>query len=472
MGGVAAPLLKPQIFRAYDVRGIAGTDLTPGVFAIIGKAYGSYLQRRFQGRRVVVSRDNRPSSAALYDALIDGLRSTGIDVTPIGLAPSPLMYFAAFQWGMEGGVAVTASHNPVEFNGAKLLREQAMPLLPQEIQEVRVIAESGDFVTGVGTLETRDPTGEYLSLLADRFRLARPLRIVADPGNGVATLTGPAALEAIGADVVGLYTDLTEGFPNHLPDPQDPENVRDLAAEVVKQNADLGVAWDGDGDRIGVVDERGVRQEADRLVALLARDVLTRHPGAPILMDLKSSQGCILDVADHGGEPLLGRTGYSIFRRRMRNEEILFGGEVSGHIIFGEDYPYLDDGVYAACALAKIVASQALPPSSHFAGMRRFVTSPELKLPCDDEQKFRVVQALADSFRERFDVSELDGVRIQFSDGWALVRASNTYPCLSVRFEAETHDRYDAIRALLWEALRDYPEVTIPPGAGEPLPQP
>ncbi len=467
------PPLPPHIFRAYDVRGVADDELTPDVVYRTARALGTFLRRRFQARTAIVACDSRPSSPALCTAALRGLRDCGLQVTTLGLAPSPLLYYALHRWGLGGGIVVTASHNPVEFNGLKLLREEAMPLLPDEIQAVRRLAEAGDFTAPAADPAPpieRDPTPDYLAMLRRRFRLQRPLKIVADPGNGVATLTGPAALRGLGAEVVGLYAELLEGFPNHLPDPQEPGSMRDLAARVVAEGADLGVAWDGDGDRVGLVDETGRRYDPDWIAALLARDVLSRHPGARILMDLKSSRSPIADVRRHGGEPVLARTGYSIFRRRMRDEGIVFGGEASGHMIFGEDYPYLDDGVFAACAIACIVSAGPAPLSAHFAGMRRYVTSNEIKLPCADADKFRIADAVADAFRGRYEMLEVDGARVEFPDGWFHLRASNTNPYLSLRIEAETRPAFDAIRALVWDSLAAHTEVTLAGVVAEPLP--
>ncbi|HJN92647.1 MAG TPA: phosphomannomutase/phosphoglucomutase, partial [Dehalococcoidia bacterium] len=383
--------LNPHLFRAYDIRGIArgeaDDELTTAAAERIGRAFGTFLSSQAlsapraqpnERLRVVVGRDNRPTSLGLSASLISGLRASGVDVTSIGLAPSPLTYYAAFDGGFDGAVSVTASHNPVEFNGFKLLREVAQPLLPEEISAVQTLAAGESFVEGAGATAEAEPHEAYVRMLGERFRLKRPLRIVADPGNGVGTLTGPAALRAAGADVVELYGELVEGFPNHLPNPQDAATMVDLAARVVAEGADLGVAWDGDADRLGLVDETGHRYEPDWIVAFLARDVLRRHPGARILVDMKSSRGPIQDIEAHGGVPVLARTGYSTFRRQMRDEAILFGGEASGHIMFGEDYPYLDDGVFAACMVARIVAESGRPLLAHFAEMPSYVTSPEI----------------------------------------------------------------------------------------------
>jgi phosphomannomutase/phosphoglucomutase len=471
-------VLNPHIFRAYDIRGIArgapDDDLTPAVAERIGRAFGTYLAGLDASSpsplRVVVGRDNRPTSLGLSESLIGGLRACGADVTSIGLAPSPLTYFAAFDGGFSGAVSVTASHNTVEFNGFKLLRELAQPLLPNEIVAVQALAAGEGFSEGAGSRGEAEPQGAYVSMLGKRFALARPLRIVVDPGNGVGTLTGPAALRAAGAEVVELYGELLEGFPNHLPNPQDASTMVDLASRVVAEGADLGLAWDGDADRVGLVDESGRRYEPDWIVAFLARDVLRRHAGARIMVDMKSSRGPIQDIEAHGGVPILAKTGYSTFRRQMRDEGILFGGEASGHIMFGEDYPYLDDGVFAACMIARIVSESGKPLSEHFAGRPSYVTSPEIGMPCADGEKFAVAEAVAAAFREDYEVSELDGARIEFGDGWAHVRASNTNPYLSVRFEAETGERFAEIRALLWKVLQAHPSVTIPDGAGDPLP--
>ena len=480
MSTVAPPTFNPQIFRAYDIRGVVGEDLTRAGMVQIARAYATYLGQLGTiggASRVVVTRDGRPSSPSLYEAAIEGLRAAGIDVVAIGAAPTPLAGFAAFTWEAAGALAVTGSHNPPQFNGAKLLRAQAMPLLPDEIQAIRRIAEASTFLSGEGALTERDPAPEYLAMLASRFQLpekARPLRVIADPGNGVATLTGPAALRSIGAEVVTLHADLLEGSPNRPSDPQHPEALAPLAAQVAAQGADLGVAWDGDGDRIGVVDEQGQRHEPDRITAVLARDVLTRHPGARIFMDLKSSLSAIEDVRAHGGIPVLSRTGYSLFRRQMREERVIFGGEASGHVIFGEDYPYIDDGVYAACALASVVARSGVPLSQHFIDMRSLVTSAEIILPCDDVAKFRIALAIAEHFRPTHAVLDIDGARVTFQDpngseGWALLRASNTMPCLSVRFEAETPALYAIIRRQIRHALQLHAEILLPEDFGEPL---
>lgn len=463
--------LNPDIFRAYDIRGIVGSDLTPAIVERIGRAYATLLRRDYDARRIVVGRDNRPSSAPLRDALVEGVRAAGVSVIDIGLAPSPLLYFAAAAWGMEGGVSVTASHNPTEYNGLKLLERGGIPLSPDEIQSVRDLAERGDFLSGAGGLEQRDARGEYLDLLERRFTLARHIRVMVDPGNGVATLTGPEAMRRIGCAVSGINLDSDGTFPAHLPDPQDPRTMETLQAVVLSGDFDLGIAWDGDGDRLGVVDEHGVRYAPDDILVVFARDLLARRPGERILVDVKISLSAIEDIEAHGGEAIFGPTGHSLAKRKMRDEGIIFGGEGSAHYFFAENYYGLDDAVFASCALAQILAAQDRPLSDLFSGLKRYRLSPELKLPCEDRHKFRLAEAIAAQFRATHSVLEVDGARIIFPDegfggGWALVRASNTGPALSLRFEAHTTRRYEEIRATILEALRAFPEVAPPDDFG------
>ena len=469
------PRLHSHIFRAYDIRGVVGADLDPEVAALIGRAYGTHLRRAYGVATMVLGRDNRPSSPSLRDGLVRGARAAGLSVIDIGLAPSPLLYFAAAAWGIDGGASVTGSHNPPHMNGLKLLERRGIPLAPEEIQTLRVLAESRDFESGAGGLEERDPKPGYWDFLMRRFSPARRLKVVTDPGNGVAACTGPEALRRIGCDVVEIYSELDGTYPNHLPDPQEPATMEALRAAVLEHGADCGIAWDGDGDRLGVVDERGRRREPDEILAFLARDFLGRHSGARVLIDVKCSAMVVRAIEDAGGVPVFAPSGHSLGKRKMREEGVRFGGESSGHFYFGEDYPGLDygidDAVFGACVVAELLARGPAPLSAHFeemrAGLPRLITSPELKLPCPDADKFSVAAAVAKRFRGRYPVLAIDGARIEFPGGWALVRASNTTPVLSVRLEAESAERYDAIRATIWEALAEHPAVTIPEGAGQ-----
>src|SRR5919198_1922209 len=350
-------MLNPHVFRAYDVRGLVGADINPDVFRLVGRAYATMI-RRNGGRRIAVGQDNRLSSASLKVAFVAGVRAAGIDVVDIGVVTTPILYFATAHWKLDGGANITGSHNPVEYNGVKMVHPGAAPLTEQEIQGLRETIERGAFADGAGALSARDPRDDYFDTVAKLVRLERPLKVVADAGNGIAGVYGPPLLRRLGCDVIELHCESDGRFPNHLPDPEDPENVVDLQEQVVEVGADLGLAWDGDADRVGVIDERGRRHEADLILALLARDLLQRHPGAKVVFDVKSSQVLVDDIKRHGGVPVMWKTGHSHLKRKMREDKILLGGEVSGHMFFGEGYYGVDDGLLAACKIVDIIARE------------------------------------------------------------------------------------------------------------------
>ena len=455
-------MLNPHIFRAYDVRGRVGSDINPEVFGLVGRAYGTLIRAR-DGRRIAVGQDNRESSAGLKAAFIDGARATGLDVVDIGVVTTPMLYFATAHWKLDGGANITGSHNPVDYNGVKMVHPGAAPLTEQEIQGLRESIERGAFASGAGGLTTRSPRDDYFDTVAKLVRLERPLKIVVDAGNGIAGLYGPPLLRQLGCDVIELHCDSDGRFPNHLPDPEDPENVVDLQQKVVEVGADLGLAWDGDADRVGVIDERGRRHEADLILVLLARDLLTRHPGAKIVFDVKCSQVLVDDIRRHGGLPVMWKTGHSHLKRKMREDGILLGGEVSGHIFFAEGYYSVDDGILAACKLVEIAAGDRAPISTLFDSVPHLHATPELKAPCPDGEKFRVIDELARDLKAQFETIDIDGTRVLFpGGGWGLVRASNTNPYLTLRFEAATEREIADMKRVLYDALRRYPFVTLP----------
>jgi phosphomannomutase / phosphoglucomutase len=455
-------MLNPHIFRAYDVRGRVGSDINPEVFGLVGRAYGTLIRGR-HGRRIAVGQDNRESSAGLKAAFIDGARATGLDVVDIGVVTTPMLYFATAHWKLDGGANITGSHNPVDYNGVKMVHPGAAPLTEQEIQGLRESIEQGAFASGAGGLTMRSPRDDYFDTVAKLVRLERPLKIVADAGNGIAGLYGPPLLRQLGCDVIELHCDSDGRFPNHLPDPEDPENVVDLQQKVVEVGADLGLAWDGDADRVGVIDERGRRHEADLILVLLARDLLTRHPGAKIVFDVKCSQVLVDDIRKHGGLPVMWKTGHSHLKRKMREDGILLGGEVSGHIFFAEGYYGVDDGILAACKLVEIAARHRGPISTLFDSVPHLHATPELKAPCPDGEKFRVIDELARDLKAQFETIDIDGARVLFpGGGWGLVRASNTNPYLTLRFEAATEREIADMKRVIYDALRRYPFVTLP----------
>jgi phosphomannomutase / phosphoglucomutase len=453
--------LNPYIFRAYDVRGKVGIDITPEVFEPIGRAYGTLVSRR-GGRAVALGMDNRLTSPPLKEAFTAGVLAAGVDVVDIGVNHTPLMYFATAHWKLDGGATVTGSHNPVTDNGVKMVHAGAAPLTEDEIQGLLATIRSGDFTSGRGRRTTRNPRNDYFTAITERVRLDRPLKVVVDAGNGIAGSFAPELLRRLGCSVTELFCESDGSFPNHLPDPEMEENVRDLVAKVRETRADVGIAYDGDADRVGVIDEGGGRHEADLILALFARDLLTRHPGAAIVFDVKSSQVLVDDIRAHGGKPVMWKTGHSHLKRKMREDGILLGGEVSGHMFFGENWYGVDDGILASCKLLELVAREEKPVSAHFATLPHQVATPELKAPCPDDKKFALVEELAREFRARYQTVEIDGVRILFPEGWGLVRASNTNPYLTLRFEARSQPALDAMMAEVYAALRRYPDVTLP----------
>lgn len=453
--------INPFIFRAYDVRGKVGIDITPDVFEQVGRAYGT-LKRRQGGRTVALGMDNRLTSPPLKEAFVAGCLATGLDVVDIGVNHTPLLYFAVAHWKLDGGATVTGSHNPVSDNGVKMVHAGAMPLTEEEIQNLYQTIQRGDFARGAGARTSRDPREDYFAAILGHVRLSRPLRVVVDAGNGIAGVFAPELLRRLGCEVIELYCESDGSFPNHLPDPEMEENVRDLVARVLAERADIGIAYDGDADRVGVIDEGGRRHEADLLLALLARDLLRRHPGAKIVFDVKSSQVLVDDVRQHGGQPIMWKTGHSHLKRKMREDGILLGGEVSGHMFFAENWYGVDDGILASCRLLEMLSRSPDPVSTHFDTLPHLHSTPELKAPCPDERKFHVVADLGRRFRGRYETIDVDGTRILFADGWGLVRASNTNPYLTLRFEARTREGLDRMMAEVYGVLRDYPEVTLP----------
>ncbi|RMH89106.1 phosphomannomutase/phosphoglucomutase [Lysobacter pythonis] len=433
--GLAPERLDRDIFRAYDIRGVVGQGLDAEVARAIGQAVGSLM--REQGLSdIVVGRDGRLSGPALSAALIEGLRSTGRKVIDIGLAPTPLVYFAAYHLRAGSCVAVTGSHNPPDYNGFKIvvggetLSGEAIVALYQRIVEGRLYRAAGP-----GALETRDAAGDYLQRVAADIQLGRPLRVVVDAGNGAAGDLGPKVLEAIGAEVEPLYCEIDGHFPNHHPDPSDPHNLADLTQAVQRSGADIGLAFDGDGDRLGVVTPAGRNVFPDRLLMLFAADVLERQPGAVIVYDVKCTGALMPWVLRHGGSPLMWKTGHSFIKAKMRETDAELAGEMSGHFFFKERWYGFDDGIYSAARLLEILAARTDDADTVFAGIPEGISTPELKIPVEDPHAFieRFV-AMGDFAEARSNT--IDGLRADWKNGWGLVRASNTTPILVLRFEA------------------------------------
>ena len=457
----------PEIFRECDIRGIFGRDLDVETGEAVGRAFATVLDGVPGARTVVCGHDNRASSEALYAAAIRGLTGAGGDVAAIGLAVTPMMYFAVRHLRARGGLMVTASHNPPEYNGIKLT-DGAGALHGAQIRRLREIAlagTAGPVAAGgcgrpAGSVAVQEIRGPYTAMLADKIRLGpRRLRVVVDCGNGTAGAVTPAVLRGWGCDVVPLYCDLDPAFPHHHPDPVEPRNLADLIRAVREERADLGIGLDGDGDRLGVVDDRGEILWGDRLMALFWREVLRAHPGSIALVEVKCSQALVDEIRRLGGRPEWTKTGHSLVQARMREVGAVFAGEMSGHLFFADEYFGYDDAIYAAGRLLRMLSHTDRPLSALVAEIPRYHTTPEIRAACPDERKFEIVAALTDEFRGRYDVIDVDGARVVFPDGWALVRASNTQPALVLRAEGKTADALARATAVVDAALRRYPGI-------------
>ena len=450
--------IDPDIFRAYDIRGKVGPAITTEVAELLGRAFGTYIAQISGRSEVAVGRDNRLSGEELKGALVRGLVSAGCTVYDIGLSTSPALYFAIGQWKLPGGVNVTGSHNPRDENGFKLVGEGARPIAGDEIQKVKAVLDSGSFRAGEGRIVEREVKPEYFARLRQAARLTRPFRVAVDTGNGVAGLYAPPLLREVGCEVIELHCDLDGRFPNHLPDPQMPENVADLQEKVKETGVELGLAFDGDGDRIGVIDEHGERHEADYILMLLARALLHKQPGAKVIVDVKTSQPVLDDIKEHGGVPIVWKTGHSFIKLKMREEQAPLAGEASGHIFFQENF-YADDALFAACKLLTFLSDTETSLSRHLQGMSRWYTSAELRVPCADDRKVAVVEAVASELRARHEALEIDGIRASWPDGWALIRASNTGPNLTLRFESKSEAGLREIEEEVVGTLRKHVDV-------------
>jgi len=453
--------MNETIFREYDIRGIADTDLTDEIARAVGAAVATRLEREGV-RRLCVGRDVRQSSPRLAACMIEGILSTGVDVVDVGLVPTPVLYYAILETDCGGGVMITGSHNPIEYNGFKMCRGTS-PIWGEEIREIASQIRGGDFVTGTGTREEADVLPKYRRMVVERSRAERPLKIVVDAGNGTGGLVGPQILEDLGHEVIQLYCEPDGAFPNHLPDPTVAKYVADLQRRVLEVGADVGVGFDGDSDRIGLIDERGRMIYGDQLLALYARDLLERLPGNRILFDVKCSRGLEEDIRAHGGEGVMWKTGHSLLKAKMKEEGILLAGEMSGHMFFEEGYLGFDDAIYGAARITGYLSRSEASLAAMVDSLPKYFNSPEVRIACTDAAKFRVVADVAERLAADHEVITIDGVRATFEDGWGLLRASNTQPVLVLRFEAASPEGLKRIEGAFRDLLGVYPEVRWEP---------
>ncbi len=443
--------MNPLIFREYDIRGIIDIDLDEETAVLIGKAYGTFAKRR-GAKKVALGRDGRLSGPRLEPAVSDGICSTGVSVVRLGMVPTPVLYYVATTGGVDGGLQITGSHNPPNYNGFKgMVGEDT--LHGPHIQELLRIIQENDFEIGTGEVEYLEPIPRYLEDLGGRLNAKKKIRVVLDAGNGVGGMTAVPLLKHLGCEVIELFTDVDGNFPHHDADPTVPKNMIDLQKAVLANHADCGIGLDGDGDRIGVVDEKGEMIYGDRLLILFARQVLAENPGAPILGEVKCSHLLYKDIELHGGKAIMWKTGHSLIKAKMKEAHVKLAGEMSGHMFFADRYYGFDDATYASGRFIEIVTSATKPVSELLSDVPHTFSTPEIRIDCADEIKFDIIIKAQTAFKKEYNVIDIDGARVVFSDGWGLVRASNTQPVLVMRFEAETEQRLAEIRNLIEQPI-------------------
>ncbi|HYA35937.1 MAG TPA: phosphomannomutase/phosphoglucomutase [Candidatus Binataceae bacterium] len=447
--------MNRQVFREYDIRGIVENDFDDRFVVDLGRAYATILNRAGK-RRITLGRDCRLSSDRLRDLLLEGVLGGGIDVVDIGVVPTPLLYFSVRHWEMDGGAMITGSHNAAEYNGFKL-GVGPTTIFGADIQKVADIIERGDFVSSQrkGSVTERPVLPDYQAYVKNDIKLRPGLKVVVDGGNGTGGVVGAPLMRALGADTIDLYIEMDGRFPNHHPDPTVEENMRDLAAAVKSNRAELGIAYDGDADRIGAIDENGRIVWGDELMVIFSRAILKQRPGATFIGDVKCSQRMYDDIARHGGRPVMWKTGHSLIKSKLKEERAALAGEMSGHMFFADRYYGFDDAIYASMRLLEIVSQSGRGLAHLLADLPQSHFTPEIRIDCPDDRKFDVVRRAAEFFSKHYDVIAIDGARVKFPNGWGLVRASNTQPALVLRFEASDPKSLGEIRSLFESKLKE-----------------
>jgi len=445
-------MLKSTIFREYDIRGIADIDLLSPDIETLGRAIGTYLIRR-SGKKVNLGRDCRLSGPRLHQALLKGLLAAGCDVTDIGVIPTPLLYYSVYKFGADGGIMITGSHNPADYNGFKMMAGKAA-VFGQDIQDIYQHIVKKDFESGAGTVKDAEVITPYVEEIPKGFDFKRRIKVVFDAGNGTAGPTLHRLLEHLNVEPVEMFFEMDGAFPNHHPDPTVEHNLEMLKTAVAEHQAELGIAFDGDSDRIGAIDEQGNVVWGDQLMLIYAREILSRKPGSTFIGEVKCSQIMYDEIERLGGKAIMYKTGHSLIKTKMKQEHAELAGEMSGHIFFADRYFGFDDALYAACRLIEIVAASGKPLSHQLEGLPRMVNTPEIRIDWPDETKFDVVAKVTAHFRATHVINDVDGVRVNFSHGWGLLRASNTQPVLVMRFEAETPALLLEYRATLEAVLK------------------
>jgi len=446
--------IKPEIFRQYDIRGIVDKDLTPETVEVLGKGIGTYF-RKHSKKRVALGWDCRLSSPSFSEYLSSGLRSTGCEVVHLGTIPTPLLYFSIYYKEMEAGVMITGSHNPPEYNGFKMMSGKDT-LYGDNIQDIFELIRTGEFIREEGgAASSYNIVPEYQDYVLKDIHLDRSLKVVVDAGNGTGGVVAVPIFKKLGCEVVELYCDMDGHFPNHHPDPSLPAALEDLIKKVVETGADLGISYDGDADRIGVINDLGQIIWGDQLMILFSRDVLANHPGAPIISEVKASQVLYDEIKRLGGRPIMWKTGHSFIKKKIKDENALLAGEMSGHIFFADRFFGFDDAIYSSARLLEILSRSDKKLSEHLAGLPQTFTTPEIRIYASEQVKFRIVADVKAELAKDHSIIDIDGVRAIFPKGWALVRASNTQAVLVLRFEAETEEDLRIIRSEVEKTVED-----------------
>lgn len=451
--------MNHQIFREYDIRGLVGIDLTEESVTVLGRAIGSYF-RKNNVKTVSIGYDARESSPKFRDLLTDGFNKSGLDVLDFGMIPTPLLYFTLFNEAVDAGVMITGSHNPAEFNGFKICLGKST-IHGEQIQAIRNIALSGQFETGGGTVTEKNIIDRYLNFVAEDIHLGkRKLKVVVDAGNGIGGIIGAPLYKRLGCETIDLFIEPDSRFPNHHPDPTVLENMMHAVDAVLKNKADLAIAFDGDGDRIGVVDEKGRIIWGDELMTIFSRSLLEKEKGISIIGEVKCSQRLFDDIENYGGKAIMSKVGHSLIKAKMKETKAVLAGEMSGHIFFADRFFGFDDAIYSGARLLEILSNSGKPLSEFLSDLPTVFSTPEIRVDCADEKKFEIVRRLTEEFKKTNEVNDIDGARILFNDGWGLVRASNTQAILVLRFEAASEESLKEIRETIETKIQNIIKTT------------
>lgn len=452
--------MNPYIFREYDIRGVVAEDFPEDVVILLGKAFGTYVREK-GGKKISLSGDVRLSTPTLKKAFAQGALSTGVDVIDVGIVPTPVNYYSMFILDVDGAVQITGSHNPSNMNGFKLSYDKKA-VYGQDIQYLKTMIEAERFATGEGHYTEKEILEQYKQMIISKIKLERPVKVVMDCGNAAAGLAAPEIYKAIGCEVTELYSEIDGSFPNHHPDPTVAKNLADLIAEVKKGGYDFGIGFDGDADRVGIVDDQGEIIWADYLIILLLDEIFEKYPGTGVVFDVKCSQALEERIVEKGGRPIMWKTGHSLIKQKMKDEDLPFSGEMSGHIFFKDDFFGFDDAIYVGARFAQMISHSKETLSERMAKLPKYHSTPEMRLECEnDEVKFEIARKAKEYFKAHYECIDVDGVRIKFGDGWGLVRSSNTQPVIVTRFEAKTAARLNEIKDLVLTKLQEFGKLKI-----------